>query len=323
MAGAGGFRNEFSWSHSRYETFKECLRRYYYNYYAYWGGWNTDADPFTRKLYILKNLKNRYLWAGSAVHDAVAEILELVRVGQKPPDPEEAAERCIEQMRAGFRQSRAREYIDNPKRALGLVEHHYNEPVSDEVWRDMAAMARNSIIGFCRGTFLASACELKLDQWLSLEKLLTFTVAEAKVYVKMDFAYSTSEGGAVICDWKTGRRKPQPEGLQLGCYALYATEAWDLPPEQIQVIEANINIGAIGSARITQSHLDSAREQIKTGVVAMRERLSDVDNNVAVLSDFPAEPATRLCSRCVYREVCPEYIASTAPGSSGEHPGLH
>jgi len=316
MAAAAGFRNEFSWSHSRYETFKECLRRYYYNYYAYWGGWNADADPFARKLYILKNLKNRYLWAGSAVHDAVAEILELVQVGQVPPDPEEVAERTLEKMRTGFRQSRGKEYLDNPKRAVGLVEHHYNEPVADEVWRDMAAMVRNSILGFCRGSFLASAKELKLDQWLSLEKLLTFVIDEAKVYVKMDFAYRTNEGGAVICDWKTGKRKPQPEGLQLGCYALYATEAWDLRPEQIQVIEANINIGAIGSARISQAHIDSARSQIATGIAAMRERLVDPVGNVAQESDFPAKPSSRLCGRCVYRELCPEYISQFGSGGS-------
>jgi CRISPR/Cas system-associated exonuclease Cas4 (RecB family) len=310
-ASSGGFRNEFSWSHSRYQTFKECLRKYYYNYYAYWGGWNADADPFVRRLYVLKNLKNRYLWAGSAVHDAVAEILELVRVGQVPPDAATVAERTVEKMREGFKQSRSGANVDSPKKMVGLSEHHYREQVPDQVWRDMAEMVRKSIHGFCASTFLTSARELSMDQWLSLEKLLTFIVDEAKVYVKMDFAYRTPQGGAVIVDWKTGSRKPQPEGLQLGCYALYATEAWEMTADQIQVIEVNIHIGAVGTAQITEQHLASAREQISAGIADMRSLLRDSENNVAHIDDFPAKPNQRLCGRCVYREVCPEYQAQS------------
>ncbi|MBD3236522.1 MAG: hypothetical protein GF330_07450, partial [Candidatus Eisenbacteria bacterium] len=85
-------RNELSWSNSRYGTFQECLRRYYYHYYGAWGGWAADADPLTRRLYVLKSLKNRYLWCGSLVHDAVAELLERVRAGAPLPRPGDAAE---------------------------------------------------------------------------------------------------------------------------------------------------------------------------------------------------------------------------------------
>ena len=35
--------NEFSWSHSRHETFQACLKRYYFAYYASWGGWDDRA----------------------------------------------------------------------------------------------------------------------------------------------------------------------------------------------------------------------------------------------------------------------------------------
>ena len=35
--------NEFSWSRSRDATFHECRRRYFYQYYGAWGGWETTA----------------------------------------------------------------------------------------------------------------------------------------------------------------------------------------------------------------------------------------------------------------------------------------
>jgi len=53
------FKNEFSWSISRDRVFQTCPRQYYFNYYGYWGGWETDAPERTRQIYVLKQLKNR------------------------------------------------------------------------------------------------------------------------------------------------------------------------------------------------------------------------------------------------------------------------
>jgi len=319
----GGLRNEFSWSHSRYETFRECLRRYYYQYYAYWGGWSADADPVARRLYILRNLKNRYLWAGAIVHDAVAGILERVRARLPEPEAAAVAEEAVARMRADFRTSREGGYLKDPKRVVGLVEHHYREAVRDEEWRGFAEMVRRSIVGFAQGPFLPAARELAPEDWLTLEQLLDFSIDGAKVYVKMDLAHRRAGGGAVICDWKTGKRRPQPEGLQLGCYALYASEAWGIAPEAIQVIEANINTGAVGSAVLSAGHIENARAEISAGIARMRERLADVENNVAREQDFPASPSPQTCRRCVFRELCPEYQTLTQAHRGAGQPSAH
>ena len=46
----------WSWSHSRRETFQECPRKYYYQYYASHNGWEADAPETARLAYRLKNL---------------------------------------------------------------------------------------------------------------------------------------------------------------------------------------------------------------------------------------------------------------------------
>jgi hypothetical protein len=51
--------NVFSWSRSRAGMFEDCRRRYYYHYYGAWGGWDSNAPPDIRRLYVLKQLTGR------------------------------------------------------------------------------------------------------------------------------------------------------------------------------------------------------------------------------------------------------------------------
>ena len=44
--------NEFSWSRSRDATFQDCRRKYFYQYYGAWGGWDPGAPTDVRRLYV-------------------------------------------------------------------------------------------------------------------------------------------------------------------------------------------------------------------------------------------------------------------------------
>jgi len=67
--------NDFSWSRSRDNVFSECKRRYFYHYYGAWGGWEAGATEEVRRLYVLKQLASRQMWAGRVVHDAIEMAL--------------------------------------------------------------------------------------------------------------------------------------------------------------------------------------------------------------------------------------------------------
>ena len=75
------FKNDFSWSVSRDDTFRKCRRMYYFQYYGYWGGWEIDADDRTRMIYILKKLQNRQMWAESKVHECIESTLNEIKTG--------------------------------------------------------------------------------------------------------------------------------------------------------------------------------------------------------------------------------------------------
>jgi hypothetical protein len=311
-------RNAFSWSHSRHEVFGECLRRYYYHYYGAWGGWKADADPDTRRLYALKQLKSRHLWAGGHVHAAVASVLQPLRSGERGlPEPraalsERTAESTLKRMREEFRASRAQAYLRDPRHTLGLIEHHYAEAVSDDDWKALAENVRRAIIGFFHNPHLTEIEAVDPRAFLALEDLDTFDVSGVPAYVKLDLAYRLPDGARIL-DWKTGRRTPRPESLQLGGYALYAAQRWGIAPASIEVCEVNLTTGEEAAARVSDEQLAGTRDAIASSIRAMRARLQDPEANAARVEDFPAQLSQRACQQCPFREACPEYARDGHP----------
>ncbi len=83
--------NIFSWSKSRDEQYRDCQRKYFYDKYASWGGWDKTSPEDIRMAYILKNLKNRWAWKGESVHHEIEDVLKLYRGGKPVPFAEACA----------------------------------------------------------------------------------------------------------------------------------------------------------------------------------------------------------------------------------------
>jgi hypothetical protein len=74
-------KNEFSWSISRDRVFQTCPRQYYFNYYGFWGGWEINVPQRGKQIYVLKQLKNRYMWTGAKGHDCIERTLTNLQRG--------------------------------------------------------------------------------------------------------------------------------------------------------------------------------------------------------------------------------------------------
>ena len=130
-------RNEFSWSKSRDEVFQACPRQYYFNYYAYWGGWEQNAPERTRQIYILKNLKNRHLWRGDTVHQCIKHTLRNLQRGIAVLNVDDIISITINKMRDDFRSSKNKRYLMHPK-SCALFEHEYEVDLPDDEWKKVA-----------------------------------------------------------------------------------------------------------------------------------------------------------------------------------------
>jgi hypothetical protein len=294
--------NEFSWSRSRDNTFQECKRRYYYHYYGSWGGWEAGVAADIRRLYILKQLASRQMWAGRIVHDAIEMALQIFQHGREVPVEPFIAD-VIERMRGEWRSSRDGRYRDNPK-TLALFEHEYAVDLKAEVWQALSRNVSTCLRNFFRLPLLAEIRKTPPEHW-SIEhwsKVLDFE--GTPIWIAPDFGFWTDAGRLALIDWKTGGADPEAAAFQLGCYALYAQDMLGVEPARVDLFEVNLREPEVTPHRWDAARLDDIRERLRLSIRSMKAYLADPATNLAVIEGFERTEELRICRWCNFRVVC-------------------
>jgi len=301
--GVADLQHSFSWSRSRDNLFHECRRKYFYHYYGSWGGWEADADEEIRRLYVLKQLQGRQMWAGKLVHEGVEWALRALRAGQEV-SAEGLVGEIVRRMRREWKASKAREYQDRPKEG-GLFEHEYGITIADSEWRAFRDLVMRCLRNFFRLDLLAEIRRVPREQWVLLEEIRAFDFEGTSIFAAPDFAYWTAEGHLMLVDWKTGAGKDDgATAFQLGCYALYAQTIWGLPPERLATVAVNLREPAVTRHPVDQASLDAVLDRLRLSIRAMRAWLRDPEANLAVMEDFEKTEELRICRWCNFRAVC-------------------
>ncbi len=294
-------KNEFSWSVSRNRIFTECHRAYYYRHYGSWGGWNRDADPEVREIYILKNLGNRYTFAGQVVHETVADVLNRHRYGTTV-SLDEAKEGALAALRAGFQQSRAGEY--RRRKAVGLFEHEYDVDLPDEEWQRMRDRVFTCLDHFYASKVRQIILETRIENWLPIDSLDSFVFEGTKVYVAPDFALKNDKGNALLIDWKTGRPGESADRMQLVCYGLFAREKWGVDPQRAIGELHYLLTSDVEIVTLDETALEEGMAHIRRSIAGMKALLADPEHNRAVIDEFVRTDNLETCARCNFRRVC-------------------
>jgi len=296
------FENEFSWSVSRDAVFKQCRRKYFYQYYGSWGGWSYDAEKKTRTIYILKQLKNRQMWAGAKVHKTIENVLKNIENGIEI-DEDEVIEDTISLMREEFKSSMAKRYLLEPK-TCALFEHEYEMPVPDIEWKKNSEHVMNCLNLFFNSKVYEDIFQFSADQWLEVEEFSSFYDQGFKIYSVFDFACRKNEE-VFIYDWKTGKEDHSQHKLQLACYGKFAALKWDLNPDQIQLREFNLSNGNMHELSLEEFNLDDIHKYILDSIENMLSCLEDRQTNTAVEESFDFTENRKNCEYCNYLKICP------------------
>ena len=308
-----GFKNTFSWSQTRDNVFRECLRKYYYNYYGSWGGWEVVAGPQVRELYILKQLKNRQMWAGERVHDCIERTIKNLHRRIEPVTLERATEITVNMMRSDFASSRKRNYRSTPK-TCALFEHEYALPITDEQWRQNAEHVKNCLKNFYESETYAMIRALKPEDFFESEEFSSFKFEGTKINVKLDFSYRNKDE-LFIYDWKTGKKQDEDNNIQLACYALYAQEKGDF--KSIPTYQFNLASNTVYSFPYDNNIIEGVKDYMRGSIRDMQELLKDRGGNLAEEESFEKVEKPYNCRYCNFQKVCkPNCLSNTSNGGS-------
>jgi len=307
--------HEFAWSVSRHGNFAECRRRFYFDYYQSWLGWEAGGDPDRRRAYLLKKMTRMPMHAGDCLHRALERWFQARAAGEDQ-DLEELQGFGLSELRLAWRQSRdeSEAWARRPKGRVRLAEHHYQEKVVEEASGQAAEYGgryRDRLLEGLR--FFIEAPELELvrtcppSDWLACEEMGTIELFGTKIYAVPDFAFRDPEGGVHIYDWKSGAAR-EADRFQLALYALYAEQVWEVDPTEVNCVDVYLPRAELVSQRFSAEELEAVLGEIHGSISAMRALHFDASLGLGEPSQFapiPADaPEARACSRCNYRELC-------------------
>jgi len=295
--------NKFSWSVSRDRVFSECARKYYFNYYGHWGGWEKDAPERVRNIYVLKQLKNRATWIGEVVHDCIAKSLTNLSRGIPVLGLGEILAITRNRMRQDYRNSRAKRYRRNPKTYCGFFEHEYEMDVSDEEWKESAEQVDRCLNTFYRSSHFEKFKETDRAAFLEIERFSSFPLDGVDIIIKLDCA-CRENGRITIWDWKTGKAARSGDALQMACYVFYAVKTFQISFRDVKANLFDLYRGTLHEQSITQRSLDELLTYIAGSIRDMTTLLVDKKRNIAKEDDFVKIASRPICLKCNFLKVC-------------------
>ena len=234
--------NEFTWSFSRHGTFKECQKKYWYNYYGSWEGWpktpfdtRKAIDPLASYLYMLKQMQSIPTFIGSAVHETIEHFLkqELGKSQKKLFTADELIGHAHQRFDQGIDDAKSGRYKIAPKKHKNLIEYYFNEHPTDAQLLKAKEKISKCLQNWVSSPIVSMAFRDNAS-WQSIEELSSFTLKNTyKVIVVVDFCvkWRAKEDLILLFDWKTGAQSEKTED-QLYLYALFAKHVHKAPYEK-------------------------------------------------------------------------------------------
>jgi hypothetical protein len=292
--------SRFSWSFTRQSAFEACKRRYYYQYYGHWGGWDRAAPPEAQLCYRLGKMKSLPMVTGSIVHEQIGALLESIRRGRPFALPELQLG-AAKKLALAVGQSQDRRWRNDPKRNTNLYEHYYGGGLPPEAVTAAEAHASGCLERFFSSGVLDVIALSEPRSW-RIEEKAEWQVEGIQVMAIADLALP-AEGRLVIYDWKTGRDDGAYDA-QLGVYGLAAREVWGYAPAQTVLRLLYLGDGVLKEHAFSEAQAEDAGRAIAEGAGKMLALLTDRARNTAHRDAFPMTPDRARCDPCFFQELC-------------------
>ena len=290
------YSNILGWSHSRYNTFQTCKRKYYYTYYSKWD------DPEKRiKINTLRSLTSIPLEIGNVAHKIIYDLLKRMQKTAAPIDQERFE---------SYTKAKAKELFS----AKIFQEKYYEELDEIDFDNRIYAPVMEALTNFLesdRLEWLFSVGIKTKDAWyLPSENDEDRDFGECRIdgmkaYCKVDCLFPVGDELHVI-DWKTGKFNQYSHASQLKGYAAWASFHFEKTYDQIKPTAVYLLPEYTEhSVTVQESDIEDFATRVRTQTDEMYEMCEDKDDNIPLAkSEFPLTDNQRICDYCNFRELC-------------------
>ena len=290
------YTNILGWSHSRYNTFQTCKRKYYYTYYSKW-----DRPENRVKINTLRNLTSIALEIGNITHKIIYDLLKRMQKSAAPIDRERFA---------SYSEAKARNIFS----AKIFQEIYYEEQneidFENRIYEPVIKALTNFLESERLEWLFSEAIETKDNWYLPSENDEDRDFGECRVdnmkaYCKVDCLFPVGNELHVI-DWKTGKFDQMQHGNQLRGYAAWASFHFEktfdkIKPTAVYLLPEYIE----HSVTIQESDIEEFAIRIRKQTDEMYAMCEDPDDNIPLAkTEFPLTDNTRICDYCNFRELC-------------------
>jgi hypothetical protein len=278
------------WSHSRYETFSNCKRMYYYQYYGRY-----DKDFPSNRIWQLKSLTSAALTVGDVAHRTVERILRRLITTEIPIDRGRLDEFIRREVHGDVSE---KEFFEIHYRKLTGVDE-------EEIFRK----TRECVVNFVESDrfrwILEEGTAAKQDWIIEPPEFGETSIEGCKAYAKFDFLCRDGER-ILIFDWKTGSQDIEKHARQLTAYSFWASYHLDADPESVVPIIAylypeyeEVECGFDGE--LYREFAETVRSQ----TAEMESYLEDVNRNLPTSKErFEMRDYSKYCDYCNFNELC-------------------
>jgi hypothetical protein len=313
-------KNRLAWSFSRMRTFDSCRRRYYYQHYLKWGGWDHTAPAESRAAYRLSRMTSADQLAGELVHRGIEDALRRFRSNRLTVEAEELVAWAVVQWERRLAESASGRWEHDPKHVTCLVEDYYSLPDRERRLERGRERVEVCLRSFCASRTWEELRRGRTQNWMATDgdPYETVEVLGIPTYGRPDFAYDASppaepKSRLRLFDWKTGSPRDS-DILQVRFYALAAEGRWGFPPLAVRARLVYLFPSAVEqTVEVTPEGLEDGKRALAESWELMKSVLADVDENIPLgIEHFPVTDRPGLCYRCPFQEICADRPAATA-----------
>ncbi len=287
------FTDILGWSYSRYNTFQQCKRKYYYEYYR-----KRDIEN-VGKIAALKDLTSVPLEIGNISHKLIQALLNRLQKTADEIDREKfydyaqrtthdiCAEKNFEDVHYG-----KRDHID----------------LDIEIFQPVMVAMRNFLESE-RLQWLFEEALVAKDDWIiefeDNNKYGECRIDNHKAYCKVDFLFPVDDRLHII-DWKTGKEDYAKHSVQLRGYAGWANCQFGTDLSNITTTVAHLLPEyKETSVVLTEYDIDDFAMRVREQTDAMHEYCEVPELNIPFPKEkFEMTPLVNFCKTCKYRELC-------------------